>query len=491
LIAWLPRQDFFQAYANKALPLLLWFILALTQAWIFLVALMRQKIIEAARSFTPTNHVKPGHPINIIDKKLLVTLIGVSIVYILIQTRSFLTVREAFLIGDSWSYLYGAGLSLTDPAFFSERRPWAILLIFKLLGSSEAAIEIFQLSLSTFAWLFLAWTFIRTIKKWWGILIGFTLILGYSLTPSVQIWNHAVLSESTSISFMILLLATFISLSLRWSWRSFLLASLVAILWMSIREANTYICLLGALVLIILGLSRKNLRVYWLLSLIILGTFAINYQLSAAYGLPRWALPLAEVITHRILPEREYLEFFSENGMPVSTELMAFSGKNANSQNYAIINSNKFRKFSKWLFSEGKNVYVKFLLAHPLYTIESPLENIRVLLAADYLDGIPIPRYTPALPRQVNDLFYPINWFWSYLWISLFASGAIIANNFRTRNEPLWIIFIFLLLSVPHLYLIWHGDALDVARHAVIANVQYHIGFILIVILFLDSFKKA
>jgi hypothetical protein len=43
-----------------------------------------------------------------------------------------------------------------------------------------------------------------------------------------------------------------------------------------------------------------------------------------------------------------------------------------------------------------------------------------------------------------------------------------------------------LLLSIPHLYLVWHGDALDVDRHAVLANLQFHLGVWLLIILFVD-----
>jgi hypothetical protein len=256
---------------------------------------------------------------------------------------------------------------------------------------------------------------------------------------------------------------------------------------MSLREANAYIAVMVAFALVVIGFMQRTLKVYWLLSLLIGVSFLINYQLSAAYALPRWALPLAEVITKRILPEPEYLEFFASNGMPVTPELMALSGRWAISDGYAVVNNAKLGKFEKWLYTEGRNVYIKFLLTHPSYTIDSPLENIEVLLADDYFEGIPVPKYTPALPKVANEILYPEGCFRLYLWLSLFVSGFIFAASLRENKKVYWVVFFTLLLAIPHLYLIWHGDALDVARHAVIANVQFHLSVWLLIILYLDG----
>ena len=472
---WLPANNAIHPYYEKAFPLLLYITISVAQVWAFSFLLMRQNIIKAGKQFIPSDQYRLKRPLRNIDKRLLAVLIGISFAYLIIQFESYQSIKKAVLIGDSWSYMFGAGLSLDDPAFYSERRPWAILLVFKLLGRSEAAIEVFQLALSVLAWLTLAWTWALLIKKPWINIPSFLIVLGFSLSPTVQVWNHAVLSESLSISLLVFVLALFIRLSMGWDWQAFLLSGFLIVLWMSIREANAYIGLIAAIVLLLIGALRKNLRVYWVHSFFFIAMFAVNSQLSAAYGLPRWALPLAEVITKRILPDQEFLNYFSENGMPVTPELMALSGRNANSDNYAIVNSTRMRKFSKWLFQDGRNVYARFLLSHPFYTVESPLEDMDTLLASDFFTGITIPNYTPALPELINEFLYPQKWFWLYLWISLFSSGMVFAANLRTKSASLWVIFTFLLLSIPHLYLIWHGDALDVERHAVIVNVQFHI----------------
>ena len=85
-----------------------------------------------------------------IGKRLFIVFLGISLLYVLIQLKAGIQVPQAVELGDTTSYLEGAGMQLSDPAFFSERRPWSILLIFKLLGGSLAAIGPAQLAFSTF-----------------------------------------------------------------------------------------------------------------------------------------------------------------------------------------------------------------------------------------------------------------------------------------------------------------------------------------------------
>jgi len=487
--AWLSQEASLATYFTRLLPLLAWILSALAQAWIVLAVAMRRSLAQMWSRFFPVEKEKRVLPVET-GTLLGPVLLAITLLYLAAQVRACMLVPEANLFADSEDYLYGAGLPLSDPAFFSERRPWGILLIYKLLGRSLVAINLFQAALSAAAWLGLAWTLIHSLQNRWAKILGYSAILGFSLTPTVQVWNHAVLSESLSISGMVILLALFLRLAQQWEWRTFLFLALGFIIWMSVREAHTYLGLLVAGVLLLVGFARRTSRVYWLLMVCLLAAFFVNNRLASAYRLPRWALPMAEVITMRILPQPEYLDFFARHGMPTPPELLALSSKWAISNDFAIINDLKLRKFSRWLFHDSQGVYVRFLLAHPAYLLLSPWENITRLLAADYFTVIPIEHYTPALPAPVNELLYPIRWFWPYFWVSLLAAGVILAVSLRQRKEEYLLPFLFFLLSIPHLYLTWHGDALDVERHAVLANLQWRLGLALIVILFLDSLAR-
>jgi hypothetical protein len=471
-------------YYRQILPLLSLITLIIGQVWVFLLVSLRtspKRILEIWFPIYPENQSL----IITKSKRLLAVMIGISIAYIIVQISAGIKVQQAVELGDTTSYLEGAAFSLSDPAFFSERRPWGILLIYKLLGGSLTAIGIAQLSFSTFAWLFLAWMLVRSLSSDPGKILGSVVVLGVSLSPTVQSWNFAGLSESFSISTLIVILALFIGILQRWKWSLFLALILFFAIWVSIHEANLYLGLLTASFLFIIGIIRKNFRTFLILSFCIAVMLGINSRLSSFYGLPRWALPVAEVITMRILPVPEYQEYFINQGMPVSPELMALNGRWAHSDNFAIINNPRMRPFSKWLFQEGKTVYTNFLVSHPVYTLSMPLVNIEEMLAADFSQLIP--GYEPALPAIINELFFPIRWFWAYLGLSLLIIATVIWRQRREKSRLYWLLVLFFVFSIPYLYLAWHADALDLERHATIANMQFHLGLWLLVVFYLDK----
>jgi len=473
-----------QVYYRQVLPLLVFVTLTSLQVWMFLLVSLRQARIRILKTWFPVYQDDQSH-LKATGRKLLVGFIAVSLAYLYAQVSAGIRVPEAVELGDTTSYLEGAGMQLSDPAFFSERRPWGILLIFKLLGSSLAAIGFVQLAFSTIAWLFLAWMLVGSLRTSVGKLLGFMFVLGVSLSPTVQVWNHAGLSESFSISTMIMLLALFIGILQRWNPSFFLAIIFFFALWVSIHEVNMYLGLLVASTLFIIGLIRKNYRTFVILSACIAIMLAINSHLSSLYALPRWALPVAEVITKRILPVPEYLEYFSSQGMPVTPELMALSGRWAHSDNYAILNNPRLRPFSRWLFQDGKTVYAGFLAAHPVYALTLPLVNIDDMLAVDFSHLIP--GYEPALPEVVNEFFFPIRWFWIYLGMSILLFVIVFWKQRREVSRAFWLIVLFFIFSIPYLYLAWHGDALDLARHASIANIQFHLGMWMLLAYFLDE----
>lgn len=473
-----------RGYYHQLSPFLVFVTLTVLEIWIFLFLILRQSRVLILKIWFPVYQEEIAD-FKAIGRNLLIGLAVISIFYLVLQVIAGARLPKAVELGDTTSYLEGARLQLSNPAFFSERRPWGILLIYKLLGGSLTSIGLAQLVFSTIAWLFLAWMLTGSLKTSAGKLLGFVIVLGISLSPTVQTWNHAGLSESFSISMMTVILALFIGLLQKWRLSFFLPLIFLFALWLSVHEVNLYLGLLVAAILFAIGLIRKSYRIFLILSFCIIAVAAVNSYLSSLYALPRWALPVAEVITKRILPVPKYRDYFSSQGMPVTSELMALSGKWAHSDNYAILNSHQLREFSKWLFTDGKAAYTKFLITHPIYTLTLPAANVGEMLAVDFSQLIP--GYKPALPAIVNELFFPVRWFWVYLGLSILLSVINLWEQRHEASRATWLIVLFFTFSIPYLYLAWHGDALDLARHASIANIQFHLGSWLLLVFYLDK----
>ena len=108
LMFWLPRVDALQPYLLRLYPLLLWGAAIIVQVWLFLMVLMWGTVAQFLRDFFPVEREEQLYLVETTSKSLLVVLILISLGYLIIQFKSYLSVRQAILIGDSWSYLQGA-----------------------------------------------------------------------------------------------------------------------------------------------------------------------------------------------------------------------------------------------------------------------------------------------------------------------------------------------------------------------------------------------
>jgi hypothetical protein len=207
-------------------------------------------------------------------------------------------------------------------------------------------------------------------------------------------------------------------------------------------------------------------------------------------SLPRWLYPLTNTILHRILPEEEFVQYFEARGMPVTPELLALSGGYADSGGFAVFNNGALDEMERWLYKRGKEVYIRFLLEHPAYTLVSPWQNIGALLAPDDLRGYAPQQYDPPLAWLFGGLLYPDS-----PWLAgLLALAALVAGlrGKVWRGGPLaWLVIGLLALFLPHFYLAWHGDAAEVGRHAIQASVQLRLGLWLMLFLSLSGRDRA
>src|SRR5919198_5526248 len=111
------------------------------------------------------------------------------------------------LTPDTIEYQRIAALPLS-PDFFSELKPWAVPLLYKLLpGTAAVSVPVAQLLISIAAWLVLAFAFGRCFTGRRLRLLATALVLAFSCSPLVAQWDGVLLSESLSLSLLALVLA--------------------------------------------------------------------------------------------------------------------------------------------------------------------------------------------------------------------------------------------------------------------------------------------
>lgn len=422
-----------------------------------------------------------------LTKKNLVLFLGLASIYLLLQVRQHWVIQNAAWVADSVDYIFTAS-NLTVAKLFAwpYAKPWGAAILYRLTGDSPRNIDFVQTLLSAIAWLSLAWAFARSIRTPFLKLVSVLGILALSLTDQVQMWNHVILSESLSISLMVLILSLWLSLIQRWNVVVFIALSFALVYWINTREANLYLCLLIAIGIFLFGLIKRNQRFYWLASAMIVLASLITLRSSERLAMPRWAFSLTNVILQRILPQPEYVDFFANHGMPTSPELKALEGGWANSNDFAVFNDAALNKFEHWLYARGKETYALFLLRFPGYTLISPLANLSVMMAVPNLAEIYELNYRPLFPGLLDNLLFPIQWFGLYMGLCLVLIAGVLFIKPWNDVRAFWLIALLVILWVPHIFLVWHADAMEIERHAVQANIQFRLAMWLLAFLAAD-----
>ncbi len=318
---------------------------------------------------------------------------------------------------------------------------------------------------------------------------AFAVVLAFSLSADITQWDSVVMSESLSLSFLALWLAAWLWLLDGWHPAAMAAVGVIGFLFVFSREVNAYLGLAAGAILIAFYLWKRQNKAL-VLGLALAAIFALNAPLSARGE--RWVFPLLNVIAQRILPSKEFTAFFESRGMPVNKTLKSLAGQWGNSQDSAFYNSDKLRDFQDWLYRDGRQTYYDFLFSHLGWSLAEPARNAGALLSPN------VRRFGPqndpgVLPAWAEELVYPkaSTPVWPYLWLGL-AAGTLAAVLAQRRSpgwlHPGWLVgAAALALVYPHMALVYQGDVMEMARHAIGVAVQARIGVWLLLAFGLDG----
>lgn len=327
-----------------------------------------------------------------------------------------------------------------------------------------------------------------------GRFLLFIFPLLFSFVPSILRWNFRALSESLCISIFVVFIALWIMFltTKRLSW--LIGMAIIALLWAGVRDTNAYVLVMIALVIMATLIRPCSLKRSSMMTLCIwfVCIFALS-DFSANTG-NRWVFPFYNNISQRILPVPEHVAYFSNQGMPINFDLMARSGKWANSDNRTYDRSLNLDKFRIWMHEHGKITYIKFLIDHFTYTVTAPVFHV----ARDFLGFVYHLQIHPTEAKYkyivgVSSSHTPI----ALIYFVIGYSVAVCYAFVWWRRKQLYqcpylaVPLVMILLSAPHAWITWHGDAIETARHTLTAFVQFQVGFILLLLYVWDHSRKG
>ncbi len=367
-----------------------------------------------------------------------------------------------------------------DRLFLLPRRPIVYPLLFKT-GLTDAQIITVQLWSSLFSWGLFAYALSRFVPAIIRPLV-FAATLLFSLVTPVNAWDLVIRSESTSHSLVVLTMACALLFA-----RALTQGRRRAIAWavatavvgtanVFARDTNPYIVLLllPTLAIWVWAMSRRaavTRRALLTLTIsVVLALATASYTARwTARAAPRFDFPLMNVIFNRILPDPVKSDYFvRELGMPMSRALMNYKGRFASAHGQRAYVEPALHPFRVWLFTDGYSAYERYLLFNFGGAFREALAEFpRVAGYIPSREGIH--SSTPLTPVADEWLVSgpiarsPLAACVAFLLVGLLAVGL--------RSAPSRVLgglLVFLVLAtMSQLFICVHGDAMELARHAV------------------------
>jgi len=410
----------------------------------------------------------------------------------------FVVLRVAPFVGanigrgvDSLDYRAAARLPLFSREFLGGPRPFGYPLFLKLVRHNEHAAVVLQMLVDSAAWLALAWMAARVSKTPAIRVTAALVVLALGASLDMIQWDRVLSSEALSTAFGVGLLAALLWMYERWTWPRLAVVAVLSLAATIVRDSNGTFLGVVAIVLLI-GVSVRRLRVRVLALVAIFAVVAALGSTSASAG-KRWQGPLKDVITLRLLESPERTAYLRQRGMPLTpAEIEAARGHcvvpSATPPTACVVLLNP--AFYQWINQHGRGVYVDTLAKFPATTLWEPVAHLRdsvgtrvrveLPLAADTAERAPVSRFLDAVFFIRNPLL-----------LVLWALGLIVLAlvAFVRGVRGVYVVGVALVgLVYPHLWLVWVGGALEVARHSLLASVQLRVGLWLGSLWLLDAF---
>lgn len=440
----------------------------------------------------------------------LLALIYVAAVFLFILgKRAYFSFDQEQYFRDTYSYSLSAELPLTSSAFWAGERSFTLPLFYKLVGinssnyrlpASMAVVSFYQVIFSALCWLVLGFVVAKSMRSRWMGLLAFILVLLFGLSYDIGKWDLLLLSESLSFSLFALLLAGWIWLanlpdgrlkSLE-GYALLLGVILVTILYSFTRDTNLYFLVMAAAIFaaaaLVAARMKKHLRplhAYTLayLAAVVVLFFAQNASINTGN---RWQIHIYDHLAYRIIPNPEGLAYFQQAGLPISAKLLKIPQMRGAVYQDMMLHDPDLEPVRQWTNAHGRATYFGYLLSHPRFNLLKPLREAATLLKGTgqaYRAPLNTTAMVPIWMVALTGLVFPTAPVVVYALLWLVLSGACLFALVRGQR-PAWLVPAVLLISMyPLMFIIWHGNPMEIERHALQIAIQFRLAAWLVLLL--------
>ena len=421
---------------------------------------------------------------------LFIVQIFILVYYARLRIDNASFVHEPRSFGDTGDYFHNARISIFSREFWIDARPPVTALFWKTVNSVPEKIFDLQLYFSIIAWSVLAFTVAHAIRLYSLKLFAFTLILAFSLSRDIFMWDPFLGSESIALSLTALFLASAVWLLVEWEFYKAMLLIITALLMVLSRDTYAYLFLMAALIILPLPwFSVYRMKAIGV-SFVFIIIFIISSRLAILGLRPFRAIMMNTAL--RIYPSEVYTEYFRAHGMPVDDRLVREARNLQPGRKFVVYKALAFDEdqetYRQWALDLGDSEYIKFLWFYKAETFQNVF--LQTANPSFYPDVYyyTATGYRPILKdARVSEFLYPTRFGLVFFFVANIIASFIAAIAWHDK-KVLWLLpILMILLAYPQAVLVWAADVNDIARHSIPHNVLLRLGVWMLAFFVLDS----
>ncbi len=404
----------------------------------------------------------------LLELGVIAAMIGGFAAYKLIEALA----GPALVWQDSVFYEKVGTAAITSGHFWAGHFPPLVPLVWKLTGTAISFVAL-QTVISILAWSAASLVLASRITQRWAKVATVALVLALASSQYVVQWDRSILSETITLSMVVLFVTTLVGFVSRPSRGWFAAVVLAAIGMVEARDSNIAtvgLAGVGIAVAVVCIYGRRSPRRLMAMAASLFVIALLAGVATAVAG--RSGTYTNDDLYVRIFPYPARDAFFAAHGMPDAKaveSLAAFTKTTAGQAPVVVPSGPTFAALTSWIDAgHATGTYVAWLATHPIFALSAPFQSPPEtfnnasgdLTFYSALGSISTPVLTPAL----------FSW-----WASTATAGvavALAAWRETWRSRAWQGLAALALLGLLTMLIAWQAEGQEVARHTLEGSVQ-------------------
>jgi hypothetical protein len=166
------------------------------------------------------------------------------------------------------------------------------------------------------------------------------------------------------------------------------------------------------------------------------------------------------------------MEYFLDAGLPLDKQDVSELREYDRDIFMEVFTSSTYKATKDWLMENGRSVYLAYLFNDPIKSLTAPFQDIEHLLNPDSSEYRKPVNETPGWLLYLSRILFPRSLLVALL-LFLIPGVLVLLIAGRHSLQAWWIVaYLLLLTAYPLMFIIFHGDAIELERHALQVSMQ-------------------